>query len=249
METEESAKGASAMGEGGQRKPGPETASHYLRCARIDLRASRSLGKAGIHAPAVFHLQQSVEKATKSLILWLDVLCPTRLQEVVGRANPTAFLELVRVEEIAPFVDTVSGFFCMDLEGDAMEMEETVRERAPRMARLRYETIVAGVTLLEDVEAELLLGLSIADGAAQDESGDAELVSHALEFGMAAVRLFVLGLVTYPHASRTRCPDGDLRPWQYSTRLGVVKALPVLLPMLTSCLRTQQRFLAMSQGT
>jgi len=245
METGDFAKEAPATGHRGQRKPGPQTASHYLRCARIDLRASRSLSGAGIYAPAVFHLQQSVEKATKSLIVWLDVLCPARLQELVGHDTPTAFLELVKAAEIAPFVDTIGGFFGMDFEGSAMEIEETVNERAPRMARLGYETIVAGITLFEEVETEMLLGLSITDGAPQDESADAELAGYALEFGMVAVRLVVLGLVTYAHASRTRYPDSDLRPWRYSTRLGVVKALPVLYPMLASCLRTQQQFLAM----
>ena len=246
METEDFVKEELATGQRRQHKAIPATASHYLRCARIDLRASRSLSKAGIYAPAVFYLQQSVEKATKSLILWLGVLCPGRLQKLVEHDTPMAFLELVKVAEIAPFVDTISGFFYMDFEGDAMEMEETARERAPQMARLRYETIVAGITLSEEVETEILVGLSIADGAPQDESADAELYSHALAFGMVAVRLLVLGLVTYAHASRTRYPDGDLRPWRYNTRLGVVQALPVLYPMLTSCLRTQQQFLAMS---
>ena len=246
MEAEDFVEETLANGHGGQHEQTLEMASHYLRCARIDLRASRSLSGAGIYAPAVFHLQQSVEKATKSLILWLGVLCPGGVQELMAHDTPTAFLELVKVAEIVPFVDTISGFYCMNFEGDAMEMEETARERAPQMARLRYETIVAGITLSEEVETEMLVGLSIADGEPQDDSDEAELVRNAVAFGMVAVRLLVLGLVTYAHASRTRYPDSDLRPWRYNTRLGVVKALPVLYPMLTSCLRTQQQFLTMS---
>lgn len=236
------------MGQGVQPETRPEEASRYLRCARIDLRASRSLDRAGVYAPAVFHLQQSVEKATTSLILWLGLVSSTKAGKLVAHDTSLAFVELVRLDGIAPLVDTMAGFFSLELQGDARQMEREVKKRAPDMARLRHETIVAATTLFEDVETEMRSGGGIGYGGLQDGSVDAELAGYALELGMIAGRLLVLGLVTYAHATSTRYPDHAVKPWRYTTRLGVVKALPVLHPMLASCLRNQQEFLAMTEA-
>ena len=48
-------------------------ASRFLQGSKVDLKASRVLYENGLYAPAIFHLQQCVEKAIKSLLIFLGV--------------------------------------------------------------------------------------------------------------------------------------------------------------------------------
>jgi len=46
-------------------------ATRFLQISKVDLKASRVLYENGLYAPAIFHLQQCVEKAIKSLLIFL----------------------------------------------------------------------------------------------------------------------------------------------------------------------------------
>ena len=48
-------------------------ASRFLQISKVDLKASRILYENDLYAPAVFHMQQCVEKAIKSLLIFLGV--------------------------------------------------------------------------------------------------------------------------------------------------------------------------------
>jgi HEPN domain-containing protein len=70
-----------------------------LEAARIDLRACRLLYDQGIFSQSVYHLQQAVEKSSKSLVLSLGVIDEGDLKRI-GHKTPRAFLKLLDESEI-----------------------------------------------------------------------------------------------------------------------------------------------------
>ncbi|MDW8023521.1 MAG: HEPN domain-containing protein [Nitrososphaerota archaeon] len=61
----------------------------FLEISRVDLDASRILYNKGLYAPAVFHLQQSIEKALKAALLFVGI-APKREEDLNEWLRTTA---------------------------------------------------------------------------------------------------------------------------------------------------------------
>ncbi len=61
--------------------------------------------------------------------------------------------------------------------------------------------------------------------------------SEASKFAIALIRLYIIGLVTFPHWDTTRYPEESMSPLNYTIELGVVAKATTLASMLTATLR------------
>jgi hypothetical protein len=61
-----------------------ESISGFIRDARVDVEAARSLYRDGIYSRAVFNLAQATEKATKAYLIASGNLSPKEAKELVG---------------------------------------------------------------------------------------------------------------------------------------------------------------------
>lgn len=217
-------------------KPRPKKtvklARDLLHDAEADAKAARILEAEGIVALSVYHLQQSVEKATKAYALALGVLKPSDLMKI-GHKSPLAFISMLRTRLSASYLELFSVFESdIDMKIDAAE--SAIKESQAELARMSKKRIgelmelnrVSRDVLSQQVPMVLDAMQPVLEMTLPKEQVAEGLEAFRMRFDLDIIchfgALYVLSAITYPHFASTRYSDGEIRPSNYTRHLGIV---------------------------
>lgn len=214
----------------------------YIRTSKNDLEAAGVLFKEGNFPLSVYHLQQSVEKATKAFCLHTGILS---IKEVMSiRHDPMRGYRMITIklkkilEATAP-----SNANKKDIIGDFNRIRKDILKVA------RYDEVAIDRMIsrfdIEDKKSDFLfiqmsnwmrsfIEKEIKDGHATIESREkGERRIKRIEATLSQIRnvpfLFVASALTFPHWEFTRYPDREIKPWDYDMRMGIVSRTPELI--------------------
>ena len=218
----------------------------YYSAGVSDLTAADTLYGAKVYALAVYHLQQTAEKATKSLCLALGRTDKDML--LAAHRSPQPLLSLLTEE----------------YGRTAMALASTIADKNYRRMLKRAQSFVnsdaAGQEQLRRLPfsknrhgPSITVFVELADNLAKvpDQILDAErrvkdvLIQCLPEYeaeirqsvvstvAVAALQCYVLGTITFVHESSTRYPGGETQPSDYDGDMGIVQAIPALLERMS----------------
>jgi hypothetical protein len=235
----------------------------YLGGAKEDVRAARLLRQRGLLSLSIYHLQQAVEKATKAYALDSGVMEPQDLRKKIGHTSPSAFLEILKdrwVVGYTPLLKLVYPAYKPDIPG----VELIVKTQQKDIARLDKEAILkllefdkrAGAALKgSNTKSQISSTLDILPTILAGKFPQNQLVAGvkmvkkrldmdmAMDFAISFKSLFLLSVITYPHFSFTRYPDGEIKPTDYVKGLGIVDCEVELLTLANDAIKTLEKSL------
>ena len=216
--------------------PPLELCRNYLAIAKEDAAVSRLLYNEGRTAPALYHIQQGIEKTTKAFCLAAGIATPESLTDT--HRTPQPLLSAMGKKYFgAGLLRTLDK----DCRKKLRRANHLVNHRQDILARLPFlstgrelgirelldalDSLSRHQELLEEKEQRVK---TIMAGCLPEHEADI-LGFAAVKFGQVGPACLVLGALTYPHESSTRYPGGDLEPHHYEGDLGIVQAIPSLL--------------------
>ena len=235
----------------------------YLGRAKEDVRAARLLRRRGLLSLSIYHLQQAVEKATKAYALDFGVVEPRELRTKIGHTSPLAFLEILKDRWVVGYAVLLKSVY-PDYKPDIPGVELMLRTQQKDMARLDKEAILKFLELNKRVEAALKSGntksqisslLDILPTLFADKFPPKQLaagvkmakkrlnMAEAMDSAISFESLFLLSVITYPHFSFTRYPDGEIKPTDYVRGLGIVDCEVELLTLVNNAIKTLEKTL------
>lgn len=215
----------------------------YLRTGRDDLKASEILYREGLTALATYHLQQAVEKASKSYWLQTGVF---NKDEVWGFGHNSLKGNL---ELLKKFSWAIPAFGRMNPKLNVdLSTVEGIEKKGLEFARYdvaSIDSLMSAYDATDKVDGATLLSQSVAwmqsmvAGTPEEKSEPNQVMEGQEDRIQRIVKiaplfrfipfLFVASVVTFPHEEFTRYPDGEIKPWEYDTSMGIVARLPALI--------------------
>ena len=186
-------------------------AREFLDIAHQDLKSSRVLYDAGIYNMAAYHLQQSVEKASKAFYVILGVLDYKEIRKTSHDA-PELFFKMVEIPGIAEFAEFTKDVSGTEMVTDTSEARSVLSTKSKRVeiARLNAVQIDNWLSVIPKVEIQIS-PLSTLMGA--------DIIEFYI---MTALRLYILSSMTFPHEQGTHYPDCIVKPKEYTLNLGII---------------------------
>ncbi|TRZ94399.1 MAG: HEPN domain-containing protein [Dehalococcoidia bacterium] len=181
-----------------------------LKLARKDLKSSQLNYEGQIYNNAAYNLQQAVEKAAKSYFTLIGVLDAKTIRGT-GHDSPKLFLRMLEQPWAKQFAGLCGASFpSINLMADTSEAQKVVDKGKGEMARMPSEHILTVLSFPPKLEKAL------------------EPIFETLnrDFITAYLRLYILACVTFPHEEFSRYGDKEVKPSEYTSDLGIVKAMP-----------------------
>ncbi len=248
-----------------------------MECAGNDLKASKTLYSTGDYPNAIFHLQQSVEKATKAYALSIGLFKVDELKGV-GHDTPEVFLKLLAKKGILQSIDMLNRISSAEIDKSKnLEIREIIKkikktETKVKVAKLTKEQIqgnlqlcktidefhqkikrdlASSITPLKSLSSEMskIIGTQLDEAGLSIKSKDLDKIirnefdkikPEFLDWASKFTRMFILSVVTYPHAIFARYPDGEIKPKDYRRGLGIVDEIESVLKELEDCVQFYQ---------
>ncbi len=178
-----------------------------LDLATQDLKSSKLLYEGKIFNYAVYHLQQSVEKAVKAFYKLLGILDDKTIRQT-GHNSPGPFVKMIELPFVKQFADYAKNLSGSDFVTDTSQVQSVLNEEEKRLevAKLNSENINAMLSFISKLETELDPLLPIMNN----------------DYIMATLRLYILSALTFPHEEFTRYSDKAMKPSEYTLDLGIV---------------------------
>ncbi|NYZ75860.1 HEPN domain-containing protein [Candidatus Micrarchaeota archaeon] len=200
----------------------------YLDCAEMDLAASEKLYQEQIFSLSAYHLQQAVEKTAKAQALLLGVVTRKELIGKVSHESPQIFIELLKKEWVVEFTSIIK-VIDPSAKTDSSGLSKIVdsKDETLEIARKPYKEIMElteSIDKIKQATSDKMLNVMNT----MLEGYDIPL-PESFSAVWAFLDLYMLSMVTYPHATFTRYPDGELKPKDYVKGLGIVDATPELI--------------------
>lgn len=219
--------------------------------ARGDLREFRRKYESRDYGRAIFWLQQATEKTTKGFLLLLGAVGEDDLRRKIGHLTPVAFLQAVESQEFSwlpgwlEWLQSVPQLKGVPLAFDVDGVRRTFRKERRSFATLTPDQVDMLIRLSQSFKTALplmtvkwaLYQTSWPETKASRKliaKGDTKEVS---KFAVSLMRLYIVGLVTFPHWDTTRYPGESMSPASYTVELGVVAKATTLASMLAATLR------------
>jgi HEPN domain-containing protein len=205
--------------------PDPETWTlglQFLDEAKRDTKSCRLLYSKKAYAHAVYHLQQSVEKAVKGYVLIEGFYNANEIKEIVTHESPLVIIKAL-TEKTGMKYDAVKRNDKETLSKirDA-ELIMSNEEKRMDMAKIGTPAILAA---LNDIEGfhRLTDGIVKEINPKLKTEGLRSLSDLDIRKFNVPTDLLVLALLTFPHWSYSRYPGGRITPVDYTLRFGVVR--------------------------
>jgi HEPN domain-containing protein len=186
-------------------------AQELLDVARQDLESSKLNYNGGIFISTASEVQQAVEKTAKAYYKLLGVLDDKTIRST-SHDSPDLFLKMVELPWAQKFGELLEKVTSSNVERDTSGAQSVVHTDAKRaeIARLDGERIKNHLGLSATIEEALAPLFLVIDK----------------NFVMALLRLYLLAVVTFPHAKYPRYPDsGAVKPKEYTAELGIISAI------------------------
>ena len=176
---------------------------------------------------AVYHLQQAVEKATKGYCLGTGILSINEIKGKRGHDTPYFLLKAILEK-------TSLKTFLEEKSEEAKERFQKAwdsidnREKRIEIARINLLQIRHHLSKIDEYNqgAELLM-LSFAQQ--QNVNIDSKAIPITIRTLPIMTSLQILGAITFPHEEFTRYPDGPIVPSDYTSKMGIVQAIPEII--------------------
>jgi hypothetical protein len=181
-----------------------------LDLARQDLALSKLSYDAKIFNQACYHIQQSVEKATKAYYKLLGILEDTAIRGT-SHDTPELFLRMVELPWVKSFVGLGQNMFGTQVVADTSKAQAVIDSKIER----------AKIARLSSVAINRMLGV-----IPQIEKATAPFFPLTnKDLVMASLRLYLLASVTFPHEGYSRYADQVVSPREYTPKLGIVASI------------------------
>ena len=194
----------------------------FLHEAKRDTISCRLLYSKKAYAHAVYHLQQSVEKAVKGYVLIEGFYHANEIKEITTHESPLVIIKAL-TEKTGMKYDAVKRNDKETLSKirDA-ELIMSNEEKRADMAKIGTPAILAALN-------EILRFHRLADGIVKEinpklkDEGLRSLSDLDIRKFSVPTDLLVLALLTFPHWSYSRYPGGRITPADYTLDLGIVR--------------------------
>lgn len=184
-------------------------AQEDLDLARQDLTLSKLSYDAKIFNQACYHIQQSVEKATKAYYKLLGILEDKAIRGT-SHDTPELFLRMVELPWVKSFVGLAQNMSGTQVVADTSKAQAVIHSKTER----------AKIARLSSVAINRMLGL-----IPQIEKATAPFFPLTnKDLVMASLRLYLLASVTFSHEG-SRYADEVVSPREYTRKLGIVASI------------------------
>jgi HEPN domain-containing protein len=225
-----------------------------LELARQDLRAAKLLRGEKLYDLAIYHVQQSVEKAAKAWALDSKFIDRSELLDV-GHLSPMAFLKISDKTIGKKLVEVIRPIFPGTQE--ALGLEELIKNNSARFARLPAPEVRKVLDACNELSSQLpevlrkalpkiFASLAEISDVGDDESSKIRRTMREryaerqktdwpfrLISGMlGGTLIYLLSALTFPHESFTRYPDLEIKPSEYSESMGIVKLMGEVIAVI-----------------
>lgn len=211
--------------EKGWSDPDPETRTlgiQFIHEAKRDIKSCRLLYSKKAYAHAVYHLQQSVEKAVKGYVLIEGFYHANEIKEITTHESPLVIIKAL-TEKTGMKYDAVKRNDKETLSKirDA-ELIMSNEEKRVDMAKIGTPAILAALNEIEGFH-RLAEGIVKEINPKLKAEGLRSLSDLDIRKFSVPTDLLVLALLTFPHWLYSRYPDGRIIPADYTPHLGVVR--------------------------
>lgn len=234
----------------------------FLDLSKDDLLACKILYEKSIFHLATYHLQQSVEKLTKSYALILGYITPEELRRN-GHITPQVFVKLLQEKISQQFLKLFENIHELD-ENRLNELKNLFSKRhlLEEIASMDKEKIIVWLETgkqikqkLKNIEGEIKSQIKKIDNkilkfrkiSKNDRNKIHEMfiswdVVSIINLVSNFIMMYILSVITFPHFSFTRYPDGKIKPTDYKRGLGVIDCLDDLIKETECCIRFFEKF-------
>ncbi len=230
----------------GEKPFAPDSDTHklgidFLNEVTRDIRSCKLLYSKKLYPHAVYHLQQAIEKSIKGYVLLEGYFKITELREITTHQSPLvlmkAVLEKTGIKKLAEISDDTmlknkieDAEATIANEGKRIEIAKTSKEEIKRLYSRREE-----YQKTSNLIAQLLNNGLV-------NIGISPLPASLFQNISAIVTIMILAIITFPHESYTRYPDGKLTPNDYDRRLGIVCETPKIIRLLEVEVKNLQEY-------
>ena len=238
-----------------------KNAQELLDAARIDLESAKVLYKKRIYSSSTYHLQQAVEKATKTYGLAFNLVTEKDFTGKIGHKTPKVFTLGIKNDGIQTFLPLIK-LLNPGIKTDITALEKIIETKDMELALTSKEQIMQIIKLSHNLRTSFE-GIDIAGFLDQTQNlfatqlneeeraiTEPMITNIRNKFKMSLVAsfatLFLLGAITYPHAENRYPITRVLPPKEYKEGLGIVDTTPELILLiertitdLDECLRNR----------
>ena len=219
-----------------------KVAREYLKCAKDDLRAAEILHKNKLHALAVYHLQQAIEKASKTIAIASFSISPEEVKDI-NHKSPIAFIKMVQSMPIIRLVKLFNAGIRTDIEN----LEETIKKKSGEILKSSKEEIDELLDFLENYKSSINneeVKTVVEELIIKPLKIDIKLDSFP-EMANGFIDLYVLSCITYPHWMSTRYSDQSVKPDDYRDGLGIFDCFEKLLRLSEKSIKSIEKYLSL----
>jgi len=238
--------------------------------SKEDLKTCKILYIQNIFNFAVYHIQQSIEKLAKAYGLTLGYISRDDLRKC-SHTTPRVFIQMLQDNFIGRLM-SIFNQFGVDAS-NVSEVRKLFFEKKSKESLIELEKEVAffdkrkimmwidtGKNIREklkkkqrEIDETLEKLEKIAKNMSQitqDEKDQIISVCQSVrnrfkvDFISNFIMLYILSVITFPHFSSTRYPDGKIKPSHYKPGLGVVDCLDEIIKEVEHCIKFYTSLLA-----
>jgi HEPN domain-containing protein len=194
---------------------------HFLNEATRDVKSCKILFSKKQYPHAVYHLQQAVEKTIKGYVLLEGFYHADELKEISTHQSPLIIFKAIvlktGLKNLAKNLEDKTMISRINNTESAIANEDKRLE----VARTSQSEIAGLLSQLRSYRktAELL---EREVGNRLIESGWDPISKPSFQTVATLPAIMILAIITFPHWSYTRYPDGKMTPNDYSDKLGIV---------------------------
>lgn len=203
----------------------------FLDEAYRDVQSCKLLYSKKIYPHAVYHLQQAIEKAIKGYVLVEGYYEAGELEKIMTHHSPEVLLKaIIERTGIKDFAEQITD---KTLETKISSAKTTIgsEEKRIEIAKTDYNEILRSISQIDEYRKNTeLIERAVINGF--KNIGISPVPGSISKSLLSMVTIMVLAILTFPHESYTRYPDGKMVPKDYRRGLGIVRAVPRLLKLL-----------------
>jgi|Deesub1362A_J573_1020465.scaffolds.fasta_scaffold00802_17 hypothetical protein len=238
-----------------------EESRRFVKIALQDFEASKILYRAKMYPMAIYHMQQAVEKYVKALALTYFGLNEKEIKRYISHDSPKAFIRLLkRYEKFLGSFFRIAEMFSIsfpEISGkNLLRLERIINKKKREIAKMSSEEVKNLVEIPTKIKrivesdktkneiAEYLLEIQRKVQEIETHQqisrklvNTIEKISNEQEKVLKQTWIFpglyILSIITYPHATFARYPNKVLQPEEYNENLGIIQSFNEIVRLMS----------------
>lgn len=213
----------------------------FLNEATRDLNSCRLLYSKKVYAHAVYHLQQAVEKSIKGYVLSEGYFKITELKEITTHLSPLVMMKAVLERTGIKKLAEISNDPTLINKIENAEATIANEDKCIEIAQISQAGIKKLFSQIEEYQKTTnLIRQGITEGFIN--IGLSPMLTSFFQTISAMTTIMILAIITFPHESYTRYPDGKITPNDYDKQFGIVLETPKIVRLLENEIRNLKSF-------